>query len=164
MGIKEEIPEHQETIKGNAIQKAKFIYEKYGFICFADDTGLEVEALNDKPGVFSARYAGEGCSSDDNINKLLKEMRGIKNRKARFRAVIAFIESDLKIMTFEGIINGTISKKRNGIGGFGYDPVFIPTGYTHSFAEMSLYEKNKISHRIQALKKLENYLSSFNFR
>jgi XTP/dITP diphosphohydrolase len=158
-GILEEIPETQQTLEGNAIQKAKYIYDKYRIVCFADDTGLEVEALNGIPGVFSARYAGENCTFDDNINKLLIEMRGIKNRKARFRTVIAFIESDLKINTFEGIINGKILEKRKGNEGFGYDPVFVPEGYNQSFAEMPLYEKNKISHRAKAILKLEDYLS-----
>jgi XTP/dITP diphosphohydrolase len=162
IGIFEEIPENQETLEGNSIQKAKYIYEKYRFVCFADDTGLEVEALNGRPGVFSARYAGDGCTFDENINKLLEEMNGIKNRKARFRAVIALIESDTKISTFEGIINGNISEERKGNKGFGYDPVFIPDGFSQSFSEMPLNEKNKISHRGRALEKLLKYLITQN--
>jgi XTP/dITP diphosphohydrolase len=160
LGIKEEIPETQNTLEGNAIQKAKYIFDKFHFVCFADDTGLEVESLDNRPGVFSARYAGEGCSFDDNINKLLEEMKGIDNRNARFRTVIAYIENDKKISTFEGIVNGRIIEKRLGKKGFGYDAIFVPDGYNQSFAEMSLIEKNKISHRAQALHKLKDYLNS----
>jgi XTP/dITP diphosphohydrolase len=164
IGILEEIPEDQETIEGNSIQKAKYIFDKYQLVCIADDTGLEVEALNKRPGVFSARYAGVGCTFDDNINKLLDEMKGIKNRKARFRTVITFIESETKISTFEGIINGRILLARQGSDGFGYDPIFKPDGYNQSFAEMPLYKKNKISHRGRAVLKFCNYLSSQNFK
>jgi XTP/dITP diphosphohydrolase len=163
LGISEDIPETQTTLEGNAVQKAKYIFDKYNLVCFSDDTGLEVEALNGRPGVFSARYAGTGCTFDDNIDKLLKEMQGITNRKARFRAVIALVESVCKITIFEGIINGIISENRQGSEGFGYDPVFIPEGYDKSFAEMSLFEKNKISHRGRALEKLKNYLHMNNF-
>jgi XTP/dITP diphosphohydrolase len=158
MGINEIIPENQETIEGNAIEKAKYIYNKYQISCFADDTGLEVEYLQGRPGVFSARYAGEGCSSEDNINKLLYDLTGVKNRKARFRTVIAFINEMNKIELFEGIINGYIDENRRGNEGFGYDSVFTPEGYTQSFAEMNISLKNNISHRAIAMLKFVEYL------
>jgi XTP/dITP diphosphohydrolase len=164
LGIVEEIPENENTLEGNSIQKAKYIYKKYKFICFADDTGLEVETLDGKPGIYTARYAGEGCTFEDNVNKLLHEMRGVKNRNARFRTVIALVESESKISTFEGIIEGKISETRLGNEGFGYDPVFIPEGSNLSFAQMSLSKKNQISHRAKALKKLTDYLVAQNFK
>jgi XTP/dITP diphosphohydrolase len=157
--INEEIPEPFCTLEENAVHKARTIFLKYNLNCFADDTGLEVSSLNGKPGVYSSRFAGEGCSFDDNINKLLSELKGIKNRKARFRTVLALIEAG-NIKLFEGIVEGRIAEKRTGEDGFGYDPVFIPDGYSKSFAEMSLDEKNKISHRTRALNKLINYLNS----
>ncbi len=158
MGIKEEIPEPFYTLEENAVNKVRYIHEKYHLNCFADDTGLEVQALNGRPGVFSSRYAGEGCSFEDNINKLLQELKGITNRNARFRTVLALIENG-HLTTFEGIVDGSIALQRSGDAGFGYDPVFIPLGYSKSFAEMKLMEKNKISHRNKALQKLINYLS-----
>ncbi len=158
MGINENIPETQNTLKGNAIQKASYIYKEYSLNCFADDTGLEVEALDNRPGVFSARYAGEGCTYDDNVAKLLDEMHCYKNRRARFCTIIAFINKE-QIYTFEGIIEGTITYERHGNSGFGYDPVFRPIGFEKTFAEMSVEEKNHISHRSIAMKKFINYLN-----
>ena len=154
-----DIPETSDTLEGNATQKAEWIYSRIGQDCFADDTGLEVEALDGAPGVYSARYAGEGCSFADNVNKLLKAMEGKTNRKARFRTVICLIENGEKHY-FEGIVNGTIIEKGSGNMGFGYDPIFVPDGYNISFAEMPLDEKNKISHRGLATQKLVEYLKS----
>lgn len=154
-----DIPETSDTLEGNATQKAEWIYSRIGQDCFADDTGLEVEALDSAPGVYSARYAGEGCSFADNVNKLLKAMEGKANRKARFRTVICLIENGEKHY-FEGIVNGTIIEKGSGNMGFGYDPIFVPDGYNISFAEMPLDEKNKISHRGLATQKLVEYLKS----
>ncbi len=148
-----EIPETQETIEGNAVQKARFIYELTGLNCFADDTGLEIEALGGRPGVYSARYAGAGCSFDENIGKILLELSGNANRKARFRCVICLILNG-KEQTFEGKIEGTITADRCGTDGFGYDPVFLPDGYRQTFAEMPAYLKNGISHRGRAIDKL----------
>lgn len=155
----EEIVEDADTLEGNAKIKADFVTNNYHIDCFADDTGLEVEALDGAPGVYSARYAGEGCSFQDNVNKLLEAMKGVENRKARFRTVIA-LNLDGKQYLFEGIVNGTIVKEQHGAGGFGYDPIFLPDGYEHTFAEMSLELKNRISHRGLATQKLMNYLNS----
>jgi len=160
LGCREEIPETSDTLKGNAQQKAQYIYNKFGKDCFADDTGLEVDALDGRPGVYSARYAGEGCSFDDNVDKLLDEMDGKTNRKARFRTVICLIE-DGKEYFFEGKCEGAILTERYGRGGFGYDPIFIPSGYGESFAEMSLEDKNEISHRGLAVKKLVDHLLKY---
>ncbi len=161
IGIDETIPETQDTIKGNAIQKAQFIYDRYSLDCFADDTGLEVIALNNRPGIYSARYAGENCSYEDNVNKLLLEMKDITNREARFYTSIALIiEGNIKV--FDGFIRGIITQTKRGNNGFGYDPIFQPIGYTETFAEMSLEKKNKISHRAMALNKLIEYLSRLN--
>lgn len=157
LGLKEEIPETGKTLRENAHQKAMYVYNKFGKDCFADDTGLEVEALEGRPGVYSARYAGEGCSFDDNIDKLLEEMDGKTNRKAHFKTVICLIENGKEIF-FEGKCDGVITTERYGKRGFGYDPVFIPNGYGESFAEMSKQEKNKISHRGKATNKLIEYL------
>ncbi len=159
IGCDDDIPETSDTIEGNASQKAHYIYEKYGLNCFADDTGLEVEALDMAPGIYSARYAGLQRNSEDNIDKLINELDKIKNRKARFRTVISLI-IDGKETLFEGIVNGNILKERKGKKGFGYDPVFQPEGYNLSFAEMDLNEKNKISHRGRAIAKLTNYLTN----
>ncbi len=159
LGLKEDIPETANTLQGNALQKAKFIYDRFQKPCFADDTGLEVEALDGRPGVFSARYAGEGCSFDDNIDKLLDEMEGKTNRKASFKTVICLLE-DGKELFFEGKCEGVILTERYGKGGFGYDPIFMPKGYGESFAEMSLEEKNNISHRAKAVKKLVEHINS----
>lgn len=152
-----DIPETGDTLQENARQKARYVYEKYHKDCFADDTGLEVEALDNRPGVYSARYASENCSFDDNINKLLEELKGKTNRKARFRTVICLIE-DGQEKYFEGICKGNITTERYGNKGFGYDPVFIPEGFGESFAEMSKEDKNKISHRGIATRKLIDYL------
>ena len=154
----DDIPENENTIEGNAIYKAKYIYNKFNTNVFSDDTGLEVEALNGEPGVYSARYAGEACDSNDNINKLLKKIKKKKNRSARFKTIIALIIKN-KIHTFEGIINGEILKNPIGENGFGYDSIFRPAGYSKSFAELSINEKNIISHRSLAIKKLINFIS-----
>lgn len=154
----EDIPETADTIEGNALLKARFVKEKYGYDCFADDTGLEVEALDNRPGVYSARFAGEECNSENNINKLLSELEGIENRKARFRTVIALIKGDTE-EEFEGVIYGNISHERHGEGGFGYDKVFVPENYENTFAEMLPEEKNSISHRAKATRLLIEYLN-----
>lgn len=156
-GISEEIPETQPTIEGNALQKARYVYEHTGLNCFADDTGLEVEALNGAPGVYSARYAGEHVSYADNNKLLLKNLAGCQNRKARFRTVIALI-LDGKEHLFEGRVEGTIATEPHGEGGFGYDPLFIPEGSQLTFAEMSPEAKNGISHRGRAVAKLVAFL------
>ena len=158
IGFCEEIPENENTIEGNAIFKANYMYKKYNLNVFADDTGLEVDSLNGKPGVHSARYAGISKNSRDNINKLLKKLKNKKNRKARFKTVIALILNS-KIHTFEGIVEGIITKKPKGENGFGYDPVFIPSGYTKTFGELSIEEKNSISHRSLAMNKLIDFIS-----
>ena len=157
----EEIPEDFDTLEENAQQKAEFIYDKYGIDCFADDTGLEIEALNGEPGVLSARYAGESKDSEENIKKVLKNLSNKTNRKARFRTVISLILNGKK-HRFEGIVNGEILKEKHGYDGFGYDPIFKPDGYNESFAEMPLSEKNKISHRAVATNKLVQFLLSIN--
>lgn len=154
----EDIPETADTIEGNALLKARFVKEKYGYDCFADDTGLEVEALDNRPGVYSARFAGEDCNSKNNINKLLSELKGIENRKARFRTVIALIKGENE-EEFEGVIYGNISHERHGEGGFGYDKVFVPENYEKTFAEMLPEEKNSISHRAKATRLLIEYLN-----
>lgn len=153
----EDIPETADNLEGNAIIKANFITENYGLHCFADDTGLEVEALHNAPGVYSARYAGNENNSEANIKKLLKALKNESNRKARFRTVIALNLAE-KQFIFEGICVGTILEKKQGTGGFGYDAVFVPSGYKKSFAEMSLQEKSSISHRGKAIEKLINFL------
>jgi len=158
-GIIEEIPETQDSIEGNAIEKAKFIYEKYSLPCFADDTGLEVQALSGRPGVYSARYASEEGNSKKNIVKLLKELENIDDRIAWFRTVIAYISNGV-FKTFEGHVEGTITSQVQGKNGFGYDPVFVPRGFIKTFAEMPLFEKNQISHRSIALQKFITYLNS----
>ncbi len=148
-----EIPETQETIEGNAAQKARFIYEKTGMNCFADDTGLEIDALDGRPGVYSARYAGEGCSFDDNVEKILMELGDTQNRKACFRCVICLISDGAEYL-FEGRVDGVITMERRGSDGFGYDPVFLPDGHRQTFAEMPPYLKNGISHRGRAAEKM----------
>jgi XTP/dITP diphosphohydrolase len=154
----EDIPETAETIEGNARLKAEFIYQKFKKNCFADDTGLEVEALNGRPGVYSARYAGDDNNAEANMDKLLDELKGLSNRAARFKTVIVLCFGG-KYYEFEGIVNGTITHKRRGGKGFGYDPIFIPEGCDKSFAEMSIEEKNQISHRAIAVKKLAQFLN-----
>lgn len=154
-----DIPETADTLQGNAALKAQYIYDNYGLDCFADDTGLEVEVLNGAPGIYSARYAGgEGHDSEANMKKLLSEMQDKDNRKARFRTVICLIEGG-KENFFEGIVNGSIIRERKGEAGFGYDPVFMPDGYSETFAEMGNDEKNKISHRARAVQKLCEYIN-----
>lgn len=159
IGQLEEIPETSDTLQGNALQKAQYVFEKYHTNCFADDTGLEIEALNGRPGVYSARFAGEHCSYSDNVNKVLSEMEGMTNRRACFKTVVALI-LDGETFYFEGRIDGHITKKPSGEGGFGYDPVFMPDGYDKTFAELSAEEKNKISHRGIAMSKLVKFLNS----
>ncbi len=153
----DDIPETAETLQGNALIKARHIYEKYGLDCFADDTGLEVEALGGEPGVYSARYAGEECNSEANMLKLLQNLTGKNNRNAQFRTVIALIINGEEKL-FNGIVKGTISNEKRGESGFGYDPIFIPEGYTESFAQMSGEMKNSISHHFLATKQLSDYL------
>nr|WP_081772635.1 non-canonical purine NTP diphosphatase [Prevotella sp. MA2016] len=158
IGCQDDIPEKGQTLKDNALIKAQWIYDKYHVNCFADDTGLEVDALGGAPGVYSARYAGgEGHDSQANMNKLLSELENIDNRKARFRTVIALI-IDGKVTTFDGIINGTITHEKRGGEGFGYDPIFMPEGHNQTFAELGVDIKNSISHRAKAVAKLADYL------
>jgi len=154
----EEIPENQETIEGNAAEKSFYIWNKYGINCFADDTGLEIEALNGEPGVYSARYAGEEKSPEKNMDLVLQKLSEIKNRKARFKTVISLV-MDGKETQFEGIVNGRILEEKRGKTGFGYDPIFKPEESHLSFAEMPMDEKNKISHRGRAVQKLVDYLT-----
>lgn len=158
IGCFEDIPETADTIEGNALQKANYVYQMYKENCFSDDTGFEVEALGNAPGVHSARYAGEDRSDFKNTEKLLNELNGQNNRKARFKTVIALVLNG-KVITFEGIANGEILKERRGGNGFGYDPVFVPNGQTKTFAEMTLSEKNIFSHRAKAFQKLVEFLT-----
>lgn len=154
-----DIPETADTLEGNAALKAEYIYKNYGLDCFADDTGLEVEALGGAPGVYSARYAGgDGHDSEANMRKLLQELDGEHNRKAQFRTAICLIEQGEEHL-FEGIVKGSIIEQKRGASGFGYDPVFMPEGYEETFAEMGNAEKNKISHRARAVEKLCEYLN-----
>jgi len=157
-GITEDIPETGTTLKENARIKARFIYDKFGENCFADDTGLEVDSLNGEPGVYSARYAGEHCSFEDNNTKLLVELKGKSNRKAQFRTVICLIIEN-KESYFEGICKGEILSSYQGEKGFGYDPIFQPSGFKASFAQMTMAQKNEISHRGLAVKKLITFLN-----
>ena len=157
IGCFEEIPETADTIEGNAILKANYVTEKYGYDCFSDDSGLEVEILNGAPGVFSARYAGEPKNDDKNIDKLLLDLKDKSNRKANFKTVIC-LNINGKQLLFTGIINGTMIEERIGNNGFGYDPIFVADRYSKTFAELSIDEKSKISHRGQAVKKLVEYL------
>ena len=152
-----DIPETADTLEGNARQKAMYIYENYGMDCFADDTGLEVEALNGAPGVFSARYAGDGHDSEANMQKLLKELEGKENRKAQFRTAICLIMEGKEYL-FEGIVKGAIIEEKRGGAGFGYDPIFVPEGYNQTFAELGNDIKNTISHRARAVEKLCKFL------
>ena len=153
----DDITENEETIEGNATFKAEFIHSKFGVNVFADDTGLEVEVLNGKPGVHSARFAGIECNSNKNINKLLELLKNKKNRKARFKTIIVLIFKQ-QIYQFEGIVNGEILYKRKGKNGFGYDSIFKPKGFDKSFAELSIEIKNKISHRAIAMSKLIDFI------
>ncbi len=161
VGFSGEIPEDYETIEENAIQKAQYIYEKTGYACFADDTSLEVDALDGKPGVYSARYAGENVSAKANIEKLLSEMQGVENREAQFRTVIAFVDGKSEF-TFEGNVKGKITNSLSGNNGFGYDPIFMPSTYDKTFAELSAEIKNKISHRANATKKFVEFICKIN--
>lgn len=154
----EELPETRDTLQGNSLQKAEYIFIHYKVPCFADDTGLEVEALEGAPGVYSARYAGEHKSSSDNVSLLLKNLESKSNRRARFRTVITLLGVENDAVFFEGIVTGSITTEQRGVSGFGYDPVFIPDGYEKTYAEMTLQEKSSFSHRAIALKKLEHYL------
>jgi len=155
----EELPENQNTLEGNALEKASYVFDNFGFDCFSEDTGLEVRALNNDPGVYSARYAGLQKNTDDNINKVLEKLSGVTDRTARFRTVIALIiKGERKL--FEGIVYGEILYNREGVNGFGYDPVFKPKGYDSSFGVLDQKIKLKISHRSRAVSKLLNYLNS----
>ncbi len=162
----EEFPEHEapeeteETLEGNAQLKSMDIYNRYNITCFADDTGLEVMALNGQPGVRSARFAGEDASYNDNVDLLLEKLKGEVDRRAQFKTVIALTLADGKTLFFEGVCRGEITEKRQGEGGFGYDPIFLPEGQQKTFAEMTLSEKNEISHRGRAVKMLIKYLTS----
>lgn len=159
IGCEDDIPEEQPTLEGNASQKAFYVFDKYGYNCFADDTGLEIEALNGEPGVYSARYAGEEKSAEANMKKVLEKLLEIKNRKARFRTVVSLIINGEE-KQFEGIVEGEILEQKQGEAGFGYDPIFRPAGFEQSFAQMSLTDKNKISHRGRAVQKLCEYLKT----
>ena len=159
LGCDEDIPETADTLQGNALQKAQFVHERYHCNCFADDTGLEIDALDGRPGVYSARYAGEGCSFDDNVRKVLAELENVPlaQRTARFRTVVALI-LDGRTYFFEGKVEGLMTLERHGVEGFGYDPIFLPEGYGQTFAEMDASEKNRISHRGRALAKMVGFL------
>ena len=160
-GVMEDIPETQPTIEGNAVQKADYLFDKTQQSCFADDTGLEIEALGGEPGVRSARYASDGdeCDNEANMQKVLSLLEGKTNRKARFRTVIALLIDGEKHL-FEGVVDGEIIASKTGDKGFGYDPIFIPNGYKETFAQMSMDEKNKISHRALAVAKLVGFLNN----
>ena len=156
----DEIDETEMSLEGNATLKADYITQKYGYDCFADDTGLEVESLNGKPGVYSARFAGEPSNSENNMQKLLTELKNKSNRNAQFRTAVSLNINDANFI-FEGVCKGAILEKKQGEKGFGYDPIFKPENFTNSFAEMSSEEKNIISHRGIAIKKLVSFLSSY---
>lgn len=158
----DELEETQETLDGNALQKARFVSEKFKCNCFADDTGLEIKSLNNEPGVYSARYAGEAKDFDANMNKVLEKLDGKKDRSARFRTVIALILNG-KEYYFEGVCEGEITRTKIGDKGFGYDPIFKPKGYEKTFAEMTLEQKSQISHRGLAVNKLVDFLKNTNF-
>lgn len=159
IGCHDDIPETGATLEENALQKADYIKRHFGYDCFADDTGLEVHALNGAPGVFSARYAGESCDPEDNMDKLLRELNGVENRKARFRTVIALVLNG-NVHYFDGVVHGEITSERRGAEGFGYDPIFVPDGHCKTFAELGNGEKNKMSHRAIGTRKLVDFLLS----
>ncbi|WP_022822255.1 RdgB/HAM1 family non-canonical purine NTP pyrophosphatase [Hymenobacter norwichensis] len=160
IGCHEELPETQDTLAGNARQKAQYVWDHYGVACFADDTGLEVTALNGEPGVYSARYAGPQRSATDNVAKLLRELQPHPNRSAQFRTVVALIEPTGEVQEFAGVVDGIITDTASGVGGFGYDPVFQPVeGDGRTFAEMTTEEKNKTSHRARAVAGLVAFLN-----
>ena len=165
----DDIPETANTLEGNALQKAQWVFTRYGYDCFADDTGLEVDCLNSAPGVFSARYAGEGHNDNANKRKLLADMKDAANRQAQFRTVVALIEAkprednndvDSETHCFEGIVRGQLLEKERGAAGFGYDPLFVPDGHSMTFAQMTAEQKNAISHRAMAVAKLVDYLKN----
>ncbi len=158
MGFSGDLPEEHDSLEANALQKAREVYRLYGRDCFADDTGLEVYALDMAPGVYSARYAGVEHDDEANVQKLLKELEGQEDRRARFRSLIALI-LDGREYLFEGVVQGQILREKRGAFGFGYDPVFLPDGYDKTFAEMPLTEKNAISHRYRALQKMKQFLT-----
>jgi len=160
LGLTGDIPETAETLKENAIMKAKFLWDRFGRPCFADDTGLEVDFLNGRPGVYSARYAGIEADPVKNMQKLLKELDGANCRKARFVTVVALILNETRIILFEGALEGSILEASSGYGGFGYDPLFMPEGYSKTLAELSAEEKNRISHRGIAMRKLSDFLNN----
>jgi XTP/dITP diphosphohydrolase len=157
MNCHDDIPETAETLEGNAEMKSRYIFEKFGVDCFADDTGLEIEALNGRPGVYSARYAGEQKNAEDNMTKVLQELAEESNRNARFRTVISLIWKGEQFQ-FEGIVNGVIATEKSGELGFGYDPIFIPESQNETFAEMNLTKKNTMSHRARAFEKMRDFL------
>ncbi len=157
IGSDVDIPETADTLEGNALLKAQYVKEHFGYDCFADDTGLEIKALDNAPGVYSARYAGESRSAEDNMDKVLKELDGVEERSAQFRTVIAYTKGNEEIL-FEGIVEGSIRKEKSGSTGFGYDPIFEPKGYDVTFAEMTMAQKNDISHRARAMKKFIEFL------
>ena len=158
IGCHDDIPAPGTTLEANALQKARYIRDKDGYDCFADDTGLEVDALGGEPGIYSARYAGgEGHDSEANMQKLLQKLDGEDNRTARFRTVIALLQGNEQKL-FEGIVNGTITREKSGAEGFGYDPIFMPDGYDQTFAELGMDIKNRISHRARATAQLAAYL------
>lgn len=159
IGCEEEVPETSATIQGNALQKARYVHQNYGVNCFAEDSGLEIEALNGEPGVITARYAGPQRDAQDNMDLVLQKLADLAHRDARFITVIALI-LDGKEYLFEGIAAGQIAHKKTGSGGFGYDPIFIPEGYSVSFAEMTAEEKNSISHRGKAVAQLKSFLTN----
>lgn len=159
IGCSEELAEDQDTIEGNSRQKAEYVFQKYHVNCFADDSGLEVDALNGEPGVYSAMYAGAHRNAQDNINLLLSKLKGVTNRKARFKTVIT-LASASGIRQFEGTVEGSIIDHKRGTEGFGYDPVFLPHGFDKTLAEMTFEEKNKISHRARAVAKLVAFLKT----
>ena len=160
LNLHEDIPETASTIEGNSLMKTEYVYKKHRVACFGDDTGLEVDALNGEPGVYSARYAGPQKSSEDNMSLLLSKLEGVQNRKARFKTVITFFDENGEISQFTGIATGGITNTKSGSEGFGYDPSFQPDGYPVTFAEMSAEDKNKISHRGKAFEQLVNFLKN----
>ncbi len=160
LDLHEDIPETADTIEGNSLMKTEYVFNKHGVACFGDDTGLEVDALNGEPGVFSARYAGPQKNSEDNMNLLMSKLEGLSDRSARFKTVITFIDENGTATQFTGIAEGSITPKKSGNEGFGYDPIFQPEGYSITFAEMSAEEKNKISHRGKAFTQLVNFLNN----
>jgi len=160
VGLTEEIPEDQDTLEGNASQKSRYVYHRLSRSCFSDDTGLEIDALGGKPGVFSARYAGDDKDPEANMDKVLKKLKDEDNRRARFRTVISLILDEQEFI-FEGVVEGHILREKRGDEGFGYDPIFLPEGSSLTFAQMPMNMKNRISHRSRAIKKLANYLNQY---